>query len=158
MIKTVVTDFSKVLLFAKDPHYRGGLNELNNRLLLGDPAYPFFEYFVLNEELLRYYKKLNNTVPVFVFTSETVQDHPAIKETVRNAFRGVFSAKELHLSKAEPKTYEEVAKLAGCRPDEVLYVDDKASNLESAVRAGLNTVLYTGNDEIIRQLDTLAKQ
>src|ERR1035437_2163675 len=101
MIKTIVTDFSKVLLFAKDPNYQGGLNDLNNRLLLGDPSYPFLDFFDLNEELLKYYKQLNGNVPVFVFTSETIQNHPAINTRIRSAFSGVFSAQELQLSKAD---------------------------------------------------------
>ncbi len=120
MIKSVVTDFSKVLLFAKDPNYSGGLNALNNKLLSEDPNYSFGDYFTLNDELLEYYSRLNSKVPVYVFTSETIQDHPAIKTKIKNAFSGVMSAKKLHLSKSDSDAYQSIADQVHCLPGEVL--------------------------------------
>ncbi len=73
MIKAVVTDFSRVLLFPIDDSYIGGLNALNNKLLAENPQYSFWEYFRVNKELLDYYRELNSQVPVFVFTTETIQ-------------------------------------------------------------------------------------
>ena len=45
MVKAVVTDFSKVLLFAKDSSYADGLNALNKQLLARNPSYDFFDCF-----------------------------------------------------------------------------------------------------------------
>jgi FMN phosphatase YigB (HAD superfamily) len=155
MIKAVVTDFSKVLLFPQDANYQGGLNALNNKLLADDPSYPFFDHFALNNELLEYYRRLNTNVPVFVFTTETIQDHPAIKEQVQHAFSGVLSAKKLGLSKTEVATYVTIASMVHCRPGEVIFIDDKPSNVESAAGAGLETILFTSNSDAIAKVKAL---
>ncbi len=80
MIKAIITDFSRVLLFPADSNYTGGLNKLNNNQLKENPNYSFLDFFVINKKLLKYYSELNKTVPVHVFTSETIQDHPSIKK------------------------------------------------------------------------------
>ena len=155
MIKTVVSDFSKVLLFAKDPNYQGGLNALNKRLLAEDPSYPFFDHFVLNQQLLDYYLKLSEIVPVIVFTTETIQDHPAIEPLLAKAVHGVLSAKKLGLVKTNPAAYSTVSNLVHARPAELLYIDDKEANIQAAEQAGLNTILYTSNNEVITKLGSL---
>ena len=157
MIDTIVSDFSKVCLFAKDPSYSGGLNALNNRLMAEDPKYPFLDFFVVNEALLEYYRQLNRVMPIYMFTSETIQNHPALEPRLKSVFRGLFSAQELNLSKRDDKAYLSIVEMVGSRPGEVLYIDDKASNLEAAARAGLGTVLYTTNEELIRELDPIAR-
>jgi FMN phosphatase YigB (HAD superfamily) len=157
MIKAVVTDFSKVLLFAKDEAYSGGLNALNTRLLAGDPAYPFFDHFVLNDELLDYYQSLGRKLPVYVFTTEYIQNHPAIRGRVRRVFKAVLSAQELGLKKADQEAYRSIAAMIHCGPEEILYIDDKGSNIEAASRAGLRTFLFTGNIVLMSKLDALVR-
>ncbi|HMT19362.1 MAG TPA: hypothetical protein PKD15_04965, partial [Candidatus Saccharibacteria bacterium] len=96
-IVAIITDFSRVLLFPTDNNYAGSLNELNNRLMKDDPDYTFLDYFSLNKELLAFYRELQTELPVFIFTSDSIQEHPAIKEGLAQTFRGVFSAKELNV-------------------------------------------------------------
>jgi hypothetical protein len=80
MIRAIITDFSRVLLFPTDSNYTGGLNELNNNQFKENPNYSFLDFFTINNELLKYYSDLNKIVPVYIFTSETIQDHPSIKK------------------------------------------------------------------------------
>jgi FMN phosphatase YigB (HAD superfamily) len=157
MIKAVVTDFSKVLLFAKDKSYTGGLNGLNRKLLADEASYPFFDYFVLNNSLLEYYAKLRQRMPVYVFTSGTIQNHPAIKRTVAGVFSAVISAEELGLSKADRGAYMAVAGIVKHEPSEIVYVDDKQANLDFAAAAGMTTVLFTTNRETVAKLEALVR-
>lgn len=146
MIKVVITDFSRVLLFPIDTNYSDGLNALNNKLLKSDPDYDFYEHFKLNEELLSYYKRLN--LPVYIFTSETIQEHPAIKSRLLEAFSGIFSAKYLEVSKVDKDAYLAIANELDVPVREILYIDDNHDNIKAARNAGCETVLYTSNDDV----------
>jgi hypothetical protein len=61
LIKAIVFDFSRVLLFAKDPGYKDDLNPLHRKLLEQDASYPFLDYFYLNQELLHYLGNATST-------------------------------------------------------------------------------------------------
>lgn len=155
MIKAIITDFSRVLLFPVDTNYTGGLNELNNKLLEENSQYNFLDSFILNSELLSYYSELNKTIPVYVFTSETIQDHPSIKEKIESSTSDVLSALKLNIHKSEPSAYEKVLRMLSLKPEEVVYIDDKQENLDVAKQVGTRTILYVDNQATIYELDIL---
>ncbi len=155
MIKAVITDLSRVLLFPKDKTYNGGLNSLNNSLLEKNREYRFQDYFELNEELIDYYSFLNKTVPLHIFTSETIQDNPSIKNHIDECSTSVISALKLGVHKSEQLAYEKMLKLLTLTPHEVAYVDDMQANLDAASRVGINVVLHTSNRDTIDQLNKL---
>ena len=140
-----------------DADYTGGLNELNNKLLGENPQYNFLDSFILNSELLSYYSELNKTIPVYVFTSETIQDHPSIKEKVRSSTSGVLSASKLGVHKSEPSAYKKVLRTLSLKPEEIVYIDDKQENLDVAKRVGIKTILYSDNQNTINELDTVIR-
>ncbi len=154
-ILAVVSDFSRVLLFPTDNSYAGSLNELNNRLMKDDAEYAFLDYFSLNKELLAYYRELNEVLPVFIFTSDSIQDHPAIKEELAQTFRGVFSAKELNTSKDEVRSYTKLAELLHIKTGEILYIDDQQKNIDAATDAGCKTLLFVDTTSLIQNLKQL---
>ncbi len=147
MIKALVTDFSRVLLFPSDETNHGGLNSLNNQLFETEPDYDFWKHFKLNEELLEYYASLE--LPKFIFTSETIQEHPAVEAKLSSVFKGVFSAKRLGLSKTDEKAYRTIANELGIEPSEIVYVDDNKNNIEAAKRAGGMTIHFESNKDVI---------
>jgi FMN phosphatase YigB (HAD superfamily) len=151
-IVAIITDFSRVLLFPTDNNYAGSLNELNNRLMKDDPDYTFLDYFSLNKELLAFYRELQTELPVFIFTSDSIQEHPAIKEGLAQTFRGVFSAKELNVSKDEAWSYTKLAKQLHIKTGEMLYIDDQQKNVNAAKDAGCKTILYRDNDTLIAEV------
>ena len=152
MMKAVITDFSRVLLFPKDDTFKSGLNALNNQLLDKNPDYDFWQYFKVNNELLNYYKSLN--IPVYIFTSETIQDHPAVKNLFGSIFKDVFSAKKLGLNKKEARTYKHLAKILDHTPSEIFYIDDNHDNFTAAKKAGCKAILLKSNDDVVGKLNT----
>ncbi|HOM18521.1 MAG TPA: HAD family phosphatase [Thermoguttaceae bacterium] len=56
-----------------------------------------------------------------------------------------------HLKPA-PEIYQAAAELAGCRPEEVFFVDDYLPNVEGARAAGLDAVQYTGPADLAAEL------
>ena len=150
-MRALITDFSRVLLFPKDDSFKSGLNALNNQLLDVNPDYDFWQYFKLNYDLLEYYKSLD--LPVYMFTSETIQDHPALKEVFKGIFKDIFSAKKLGLSKKEAESYIRLAKVLGHNQNEIFYIDDNYDNFTAAKKAGCKAILYKSNDDVIDRLE-----
>lgn len=150
MTKVIVTDFSRVLLFPVDEAYDGGLNNLNNRLAEQNPDYDFKKYFKLNHELLDYYA--SSKVPVYIFTSETIQEHPAIKDELLGVFAGVFSAKHLGVSKTDASAYKRIAQQIDAKTSDIIYVDDNEANVAAANDAGCHGILYISNEATIKKI------
>jgi FMN phosphatase YigB (HAD superfamily) len=150
MLKAVITDFSRVLLFPADDSYQEGLNSLNKQLLGSNPDYDFWHYFKLNEELLTYYATI--TLPKYIFTSDSIQDHPAVKKRLKTIFKEILSAKTLNVSKSDTKTYTSIAQLLNLRPNELIYIDDNQNNIDVAKRAGCKTILYKSNEDVIGKI------
>lgn len=150
MIKALLFDFSRTLLFPKDKTYTGGLNDLHKKIQ-ENPNYNFLESFELNKELLDYLETIKNKFGLHIFTSESIQEDPAIKDDLAKIFTKIFSAKEIGLSKKDPKAYQFIAKELNLNTDEILFIDDSSENLESAKTAGLQTLQYKDNS-IIKEL------
>ena len=73
-------------------------------------------------------------------------------------FDGMFVSCELGITKASPKYFEVVlAKLQQQYPDlmaeDVMFIDDREANIESARIAGLRAEVYAGHDQIERLIE-----
>lgn len=147
MIKALLFDFSRTLLFPKDKTYTGGLNDLHKKIQ-ENPNYNFLESFELNKGLLDYLETVKNKFDLYIFTSESIQEDPAIKDDLAKIFTKIFSATEMGLSKKDPKAYEFIAKELNLIPNEILFIDDSSENLEAAKIAGLQTLQYKDNTVI----------
>mgnify|MGYP006420138545 CR=1 FL=1 len=154
MLQAIITDLSKVLLFPKDPTYKGSLNSLHLELLeKGD--YNFWKYFVLNEELLNFYRELPHRIDVSVLTTQHIQEHPPLKEKLTNLFKKIYVAKDMGLSKKDPAIFKELLEDIKIDPENILYIDDNQENLDAASRAGLQTLLYESNEQVVDHIQTL---
>lgn len=147
MIKALLFDFARVLIFPKDKTYSGGINDLN-RELSKTPNYKLLEYFELNIDLLKYLKAINDRVPVYMFTSELIQEDPAIKGQISGVFSKIYSAQIMGVSKKEVSTYSFIATDLNLNTNQILFIDDNSENIEAAKIAGMETVQYKDNSMI----------
>lgn len=154
MIKALLFDFSGVLLFPKDRSYRGALNDLNKKLSQ-NPDYNFLDYFVLNNELMNYLGQLKNKLPVYMFTSGTIQEAPEIKGDLDRMFTRIFSASKMGVEKGDQESYKKIAMDINCEPSEIFYADDFGPNVQAAISAGCHAVLYKDNPQIISELQEI---
>lgn len=152
MIKALLFDFSRTLLFPKDNSYKGGLNELNNELRK-DPSFHFLDHFELNTELINFLKEKN--LPLYIFTQETVQESPEIKDDVNKVFSRIFVAKRMGVEKSDPNSFKLIAKELGLNPEELFYADDIEKNVKAARLAGLKAIQYENNTELISELQKI---
>lgn len=161
MIKTLLFDFSRVLLHPTDETFSGSLNNLH-RELKDNESYYLFNYFKLNDELLDFLKTLNDKhslppseIEMCIFTTDIIQNDPLIRKKIDPIFKKIYSAGELGISKKDPGSYRFIAKDLGKKSEEIFFTDDTQSNIEAAKMAGLQTYLFENNRKLINILKTL---
>jgi len=155
MINTLIFDFSRVLLFAKDRGYKEDLNPLHKKLLAENPNYAFLDYFELNEELLAYLKTIKHKFEIYIFTSGSIQNAIEIKDRIAQVFKAVLSAEEMGVSKKDPQAYKVLTQKLDKSPQEVIFIDDSLTNIQGASEAGLNVFQYLDNESVIRKINEL---
>lgn len=154
MITEIVSDFSRVLLFPKDTEYEGGLNSLyrkHNR----DSDFDFFSLFSLNNELLKQYDQLGSKVGLSILTSEQIQKDEALAPIITPIFNNIYSAEDLGISKKDSSTYTFIAEQLNTEPQDILFIDDSEINVEAASNAGLITILYKSNEQLIEEISKI---
>ena len=151
MIKAIVSDFSRVILFPKDTIYGGSLNELHQKLSK-NPGYNILDYFYLNQELLDFYKSFRDDVGVYVFTSEVIQEDSSLTLYLEPALVYMYSAQEMGVNKKEAEAYVKMSENLGFDPKEVLYIDDSEENIKAATNAGMKAIRYTSNQDLFSKI------
>ena len=156
MIKAIVSDFSRTLLSPTDETYTGGLNALHESLK--DRAdYDIWEHYLLNQDLLAFYKTIGSRVDVYMFTTKYIQEWPPLKEKLDGVFKEVFSGARLDLKKDDPQSYKVIAQKVGLEPNEILYIDDKQANLDAAKEAGMVIIRFESEQQAIKDIEKTMK-
>ncbi len=151
MITTLIFDFSRVLLNVKDKKYTGFLNDLHKEKS-NEPGYKFFNYFELNEELLKYLETIKDKFSMYIFTTGSVQNVPEVRKRIDPIFRKIYSSEELGLNKKDPQSYLFIAKDLNKNPGEILFTDDQSENIKAVTTAGLLTIQFQSTDLFINTL------
>lgn len=151
MIKTIISDFSYVLLFPKKNEYNGSLNGLHGELmhLLG---YNVLDYFYLNLELIECYKSLAATKNIYLFTEGNMHTIPELQKELDTVFKKLVSAKDVGFSKNDPQVYIQLANVLDVTPGEALFIDDKQENIDAAITAGFQTLHFVSTEKTIKFL------
>lgn len=157
MVKAIITDVSRVLLFPKDKNYKGSLNNLY-RSEINKLDFKFFDYFRLNMKLLNFYKSQSNKVKLYILTSDVIQDASDLKPFWDNVIDGIFSASKMNTDKSTAKAYQKVIHQLGLVGNEIIYIDDNFKNLQAARKVGLQTVLYQNNLQTISDIKKILEE
>jgi FMN phosphatase YigB (HAD superfamily) len=156
-MNALLFDFSRTLLFPKDPTDQRTLNQQHQALSL-DPAYQFSDHFTLNEELLVFLHNLKGQLQLYIFTSGTmINNLPALRSKLTD-FTKIYSGTELGLDKTEPSSYTWVAADINLPPGEILFIDDSQDNVQAALAAGLQAMVYKSNEEVMRKIGELNEE
>ena len=70
-------------------------------------------------------------------------------------FDELILSHETHLIKPNPKVFEYAIKKAGCKPKQILYIDDGLNNIRSAKELGINCIKFTNSEELLEELKKL---
>ncbi|MFW9988530.1 MAG: HAD family hydrolase [Candidatus Odinarchaeota archaeon] len=72
-----------------------------------------------------------------------------------NYFDELVLSHEIHLTKPNPKAFKYTIKKAGCKPEQIVLIDDGLNNVRSAIELGIIGIKYTNRDELIKELKNL---
>ena len=70
-------------------------------------------------------------------------------------FDELILSHETHLIKPNPKVFEYTIKQAGCKPKQIVYIDDGLNNIRSAKELGITGIKYTNAEELLDELKQL---
>ena len=62
---------------------------------------------------------------------------------------------EVHLTKPDPRLFKLAIQKAGCRPEEIVFIDDGLNNIRSARELGINGIKFTNLENLINELKSL---
>lgn len=71
---------------------------------------------------------------------------------LREIFSVYALSYEIRVRKPDAAIFLKAAEMAGCRPEEIFYTDDMASNVAGAKAAGFDAVVYTSAAELMTEL------
>ena len=71
---------------------------------------------------------------------------------LNNLFQQHVLSYEVRSMKPEPGIYEHAVRVAGVEPSQVFFTDDRLENVEGAIAAGLDAVLFTTPDKLREDL------
>ncbi|MGB0064429.1 MAG: HAD family phosphatase [Terracidiphilus sp.] len=74
---------------------------------------------------------------------------------LRRYFRVAFSSCYVGLRKPQPAIYRRALDILGCTPERVLFIDDRAENVEGGRAAGMKAIRFTGESELRAELKEL---
>lgn len=151
--QVIIFDFSRVLLHPKDP----SIPSLNNlyRKLLQQKKFNFFDYYELNHELLAFLQEFKKKHPLYILTSDMIQNAPEIQQNIKDIFTTIFSAKDFGFSKKDPQLYKILAQKLQINPQEITFIDDTQENIDAAAQAGMQTIHFMTNHHLLSTLQTL---
>jgi len=74
---------------------------------------------------------------------------------IADAFDLIVLSAELGLAKPDPRIYQMTLSQLGVPPEQALFIDDMARNIEAAHRLGIQTLHFREPEEAYRRLDAL---
>jgi putative hydrolase of the HAD superfamily len=75
-------------------------------------------------------------------------------DTLRH-FDGMVLSYEIGVRKPKPGFYDACIRLAGCAPQECVFIDDLPANVSGAEACGLHGIVYHSPEELIRCMQSL---
>ena len=72
-----------------------------------------------------------------------------------NYFDELILSHEIHLTKPNPEIFKYTIQKAGCKPEQIVYIDDGLNNVRSASELGIIAIKYTNTDDLVKELINL---
>lgn len=100
---------------------------------------------------------LSNTNPIHIRECREIFRRQHGIDNFRDLFQKTYMSYEIGKMKPDPEFYNYVLDDIGCRPEEVLFLDDNKKNIEGAAALGIQTRLITKEQGINYWLEHVEK-
>ncbi len=115
------------------------------------------KYFKKNKKLYKIALKLKNRGYKIAILSDQwpVSKEALIKKEDAKKFDIVIISCDVGLKKPSAKIYRFLMKKAKLKANEMIFIDNRRWNLDSAKKLGIKTILFKNNRQVLRELNNL---
>lgn len=107
----------------------------------------------LNKKVLALAMKLKKGYRVVILTNVTRRVYrDRGSKYVKQIGARAFTSYSMHLRKPDPNIYKYVLKKCGVNPSEALFIDDMKINIDAARKIGINGVVFTNYENLLKSL------
>ncbi len=108
----------------------------------------------LNKGVIELIKKLKTNYKVMLVTNtyKEYYEHSNKRYKIDKIFDDIVLSYKIKGRKPEPKVYREALRRARCRPEEVVFIEDKNKHLIPARKLGMRTILYKNQTDLKQRL------
>jgi glucose-1-phosphatase len=114
----------------------------------------------INMEMVELVKNIrkNNKIKLICMSNINSSHWKYIKKmkwNIWDLFDDFILSHEVHLTKPDNKIFEIAIQKSGCRPEEIVFIDDGFNNIRAASELGINGIRFVDINELIRSLHEL---
>jgi len=154
-------------LISEEEFYRLACNKLSVCTISKNEFYEAFNSVMsrVNKEVLDVIKKLRalNLFKIIALSNVNKShiDNASQKKVFLpflKLFDELIFSYEVHMIKPEPEIFQYTINKAGCRPEEIAFIDDNLSNVVPARKLGIIGIHFTNLKNLIEELKKLGIQ
>jgi epoxide hydrolase-like predicted phosphatase len=114
----------------------------------------FFDGDVLDIELLDAIRAMHGQFKTGIITNAFDNARHLVTEVwqMADAFDHILVSAEFGVMKPHPSIYQESLRGLSVLPEEAVFIDDFAHNIESARKIGMNAILFSNRPQILREI------
>jgi len=114
----------------------------------------------INMEMVELVKNIrkNNNLKLMCMSNINSSHWKYIKKmkwNIWDLFDDFILSHEVHLTKPDSKIFEIAIQKAGCKPEEIVFIDDGFNNIRAALELGIIGIRFVDIDELIKSLHEL---
>lgn len=114
------------------------------------------DIYGINYYLINFIKKASKKYSIYIMTNILSPHYNHWKEFNRDKyFKRIFRSYVDHFYKPEKKAYIFVLNELNSKPGECVLIDDLKANVQGAVSAGLEGIVYKNNDQLFIDLEKI---
>jgi putative hydrolase of the HAD superfamily len=107
----------------------------------------------IDKTIIEFYKDHFPSAKVVLVTNATSRlNHDMKNHGLSNIFDGVLNSSELGFAKPSHSFFNKVMHLLGVGFDEVIYIDDAVTNVQSAIQLGIRSHHYQNHAQLVEFL------
>lgn len=140
---------------SEEEFWKKSLSELNIKADWKDLRKKLLDSFEPQKGMPELVKKLRGTYKIGLLSDQTREWWPYLndKYKISDNFDFTIISYKTGFHKPQTEIYEVAIKKSGCKPNEILFIDDLEHNLEPAKNLGMKTLLFENPTQIKKELN-----
>ena len=123
------------------------------KAIFSDVVGVLYSHADMDDDMLQLFDEIQDRYKTGIITSIT---RATLGDMIPSQYQSVFDVlilnSEVGMAKPDPRMFVYAAKELGLEPEECVFVDDTAVNVDGAVKAGMHGIVFTNRQDFIREL------